>query len=546
MSRRRLVLLSTALSLLYLSIQIVYIEHLPLVMDEFDGANEAYQLLHLIPYRDYPPYKTVLGYYAELPPLLVTSDVWTALMLSKIWLAAINTSAILAATLALASIFSPVAALLGQVLLVFVSTFLERSSEIRVDMLTAWVGLASLLMLLRRQWFASGVLAAVSFLVSQKGVYYIVAADAAVGIYWLCESRDRRTFINALRFNAGMAATIALYIAGFAIVAGASNVMRVTFMQHGAIALQPLYDLREHWVRTLTRNPLYYFGAGAGIIGLIGAWRRGRAGGTHLIAATYGAVVFALCAWHKQPWPYFFVILIPTLMVVHVAALDLIWRDARWRTAVLGLIAAAGIAWPLQFMPGILERDHVYQRQVIRLARAMLQDGDTYLAGNDLIWNGHQAHPELRRLAVPRLDALRELPPDRLDAIIADLQRTRPKLVIDDYRMRMLPPTLKAYLLRRFAPLWSSVNGYAPLVLPEERQFDVWFDGRYLLDAPSGNAVIDGRSYASGALIQMERGPHRNDSRTSFRLQLQPPGLAAFQDPATRAHRAMFARPYDY
>ena len=60
-SKRRVVLIAAGLSLLYFAIQVVYISRLPLVMDEFDGANEAYQLLDLTPYKDYRPYKTVLG-----------------------------------------------------------------------------------------------------------------------------------------------------------------------------------------------------------------------------------------------------------------------------------------------------------------------------------------------------------------------------------------------------------------------------------------------------------------------------------------------------
>ena len=98
-------------------------------------------------------------------------------MLSKFWLALINAAAIFASTLALTSIFSPPAALVGQLLLISVTTFLERSSEIRVDMLTAWFGLASFLLLLKRRWSIAGLLAGASFLVSQKGIYYMVAAQ---------------------------------------------------------------------------------------------------------------------------------------------------------------------------------------------------------------------------------------------------------------------------------------------------------------------------------------------------------------------------------
>ena len=368
-------------------------------MDEFDGANEAYQLLDLTPYRDYRPYKTVLGYYVQLPPLLLTSDLWTGLMLSKFWLALINAAAIFASTLVSASIFSPPAALVGQLLLISVTTFLERSSEIRVDMLTAWFGLASFLLLLNKRWAVAGALAGASFLVSQKGIYYIAAANAAAGIFWLFESRDRRTFRNLIMMNLAVVSVIAAYIAFWGMLSTPSSVFSATFLSHGTIVFADLYDLEEHWTRTLTRNPLFYWGAVAGMVALaVGRWR-GQAGGRHLMTAAYAAVLFALCRWHKQPWPYFFVLLIPTLMVVHVAIADIVWRRPGWRTIAGAAVLLLGVGWPLTYMPGILERDHAYQRDVIRLSHAMLDKNDTYLAGNDILYDRHQAHAALRRLS---------------------------------------------------------------------------------------------------------------------------------------------------
>ena len=269
MSKRRVVLIAAGLSLLYLLIQAVYLSRLPLVMDEFDGANEAYQLLDLTPYKDYRPYKTVLGYYLQLPPLLLTSDPWTGLMLSKFWLALINAAAIFASTLVLASIFSPPAALIGQLLLISVTTFLERSSEIRVDMLTAWFGLASFLLLLQRRWLVAGAVAGASFLVSQKGIYYIVAANAAGGIYWLFESRDRRTFRDLVVMNLAAVSVIAVYIAFWGMFSAPSSVFSAIFLSHGNIVFTQMYDLEQHWVRTLARNPLFYWGAVAGIVALV-------------------------------------------------------------------------------------------------------------------------------------------------------------------------------------------------------------------------------------------------------------------------------------
>jgi len=545
-SKRRTVLIAAGLSLLYFSIQLAYIAHLPLVMDEFDGANEAYQLLEVTPYKDYQPYKTALGYYLQLPPLVLTSDPWTGLTLSKVWLASINTAAIFGTTLALATIFTPAAALTGQLLLISMTTFLERSSEIRVDMLTAWFGLASFLLLLKRRWLLAGVVAGLSFLVSQKGVYYVVSANVAAGVYWLFEARDRRTFRDLVAMNAGVALTIIAYLGLWSLVATPWTVFAATFLRHGDIALANLYSIDHYWASTVSKNPLFYWGALAGVGALVVARWRGAVGATHLMAAVYGASLFALCRWHKQPWPYFFVILIPTLMVVHVAAAELILRSPRARTVMIAVVLVAGVGMPLTYMPGILSRDHAYQRHVVRLASAMLDAHDTYLAGNDLIYNRTQSLAALRRLGALHGEAMRQWPQAQLDALIADIDAARPKLVINDYRMRGLPVPVKRYLATRFAPLWSSIDGYAPLIGVSERDFELWFDGDYLVEPESGSAVIDGATIEAGTRFTLARGRHRNDSGAPLRLRLQPGDFAAHADPKMKRRQMMFARAYDY
>lgn len=545
MSKRQTVLIAIGLSLLYFGIQLVYLARLPLVMDEFDGANEAFQLLDLTPYKDFRPYKTVLGYYLQLPPLLFTTDAWTGLMLSKAWLAGINTAAILAATLVLARLYSPAAALVGQLLLVCMATFLERSSEIRVDMLTAWVGLASLLLLLRRQWIAAGVVAGLSFLVSQKAAYYLVSINAAAAAYWLLEQRDRRGFRGLVALNLSMLAVVATYIVLWGLVSTPWTVFSATFLSHGDIAFANMYDLERHWTTTLTKNPLFYWGAIVGVFAIAVARWRGLVGATHLMTAVYGTVLFALCRWHKQPWPYFFVILIPTLMVVHVAFADIVLRFRRWWPAMAGLVLVLGVAWPFSYMPGVLARDSSYQRRVIQLAASMLGDGDTYLAGNDLVYNGHQAHPHLRRLSAADVRAINQWPAARIDGLIAELEAARPRLVIRDYRIGGLPAQVRAYLGRRFDVAWGSVLGYAPVVDVGESEFDLWFDGDYRIETV-GDAMIDGRHTTPGALVTLRRGRHRNGSGSSVRLRLQVPELASYKDPVPSRPSPLFAGVYDY
>ncbi len=547
---RRFALIALVIGLAYLAMQVVYIERLPLVMDEFDGAYDAHQLLERIPYRDYQPYKTVLGYYLQLPPLLLTHDPWSGLIWSKMWLALINTTMIVGVTLTLATIFSPVAAILSELLIVCVSTFLERSSEIRVDMLTAWVGLISFLLVLRRRWLLAGLVAGASFLVSQKGIYYVISANAAAGAMWLFEARDRKTFRDLLVFNGGVVAAIAAYVALWSIVATPRTVVEATFLAPAGIALNNSYDLTEHWVRTLEQNPLYYGGAVVGLAMLAGARLLRRAWSTHLMVAAYGAMLFALCAWHRQPWPYFFVILIPTLMVVHTASIDVLTRTRfiHSRAALLALVVfgLAGVVYPLTFSSQIVTRNNVYQRYVVALTHSLLGRGDTYVAGSDLVYDREQAHVALRRLSEGQVNAMHAWPQQRLQTLIAEVERRRPKLEIVDYRTKRLPPELKQYMARRFDHFSASLSLYAPLVSASESTFDIWFDGEYRVEPDRGEAMIDGRLLSRGTTLFLQRGVHRNGSSNAVRLRLVPANLEARLDPAMEKMAPMFAGVYDY
>ena len=183
---------------------------------------------------------------------------------------------------------------------------------------------------------------------------------------------------------------------------------------------------------------------------------------------------------------------------------------------------------------------------MVSLAHALLQPGDTYLAGNDIVYDREQAHPALRRLSAFHVVEMQTWPKARLDALIEDVDRGRPKLMIFDYRLAGLPSPLTSHLLRRYDHWSASVYLYAPLVAPEERTFDVWFDGHYRIEPAAGSAVIDDHDAPSGTSIRLQRGIHRNGSSAEVRLRLMPDAGEGWPDPAMQASRSLFAGVYDY
>lgn len=545
---RRLLLL---LALGYLALQALYIAHNPLVMDEFDGAAEAHQLTRALPYRDYLPYKTVLGYYAQLPAVELGGEVWSALMLAKGEMALINALMVVVAGRLLARRLRRDAVLAALTMGIVMSTFLERSADLRVDMLTSWAGLASLLLLLERRFAAAGALCALSFLVSQKGALYFIAANAAIVLARALHRAWRELVRDGVRFNASWAIVIGLYVAFWSMLAGPAKVIRATFLGHVAeTAIGTLGDIRgRFWHQTLVRNPYFWALCIAAVIvlGAIELRRRTGDDSTRAVITVYGAVMLALAAWYRQPWPYFFVIVVPTFWVLHAAFFDVALARRRVARPLLAATALFGVLLPALRVGANVRRDHSFQAANVRIAEAALAPGETYLAGNDVVFTRDQTLPELSRLGALVLSALRAEPPEHWEQLVARLDARPPKLFLANYRINGLPEPLLAYLDRNYAHYWANVFAYSPRVEPAQPIVRLAFGGDYAIDAPPGTTVtIDSVPRGARDLIRLGAGMHAVRGATPFRLRLQLAVPADLLEPSTRDVQELYPNVYGY
>lgn len=547
---RRFRLLLILLALGYFALQALSIDHNPLVMDEFDGAAEAHQLTRAVPYRDYRPYKTVLGYYAQLPAVALGSDVWSSLMLAKTEMAIVNTLMVVVAGLLLARHLRRDAVLTALAMGVLMSTFLERSADLRVDMLTSWAGLASLLLLLERRYAAAGALCALSFLISQKGALYFVAANAAIVVACALHRSWRELVRDGVRFNAAWAVVIGVYVAFWSAIAGPANVIRATFLGHVAeTAIGTLGDIRAHfWHQTLVRNP-YFWILCIVAVSVLAATELRRLGGdsTRLVIAVYGAVILALAAWYRQPWPYFFVIVVPTFWVLHAAFFDVALARPRVARPLLAATALFGVLLPALRIGANVSRDHSFQAANVRIIEAALAPGETYLAGNDVVFTRDQALPELSRLGAVVLASLRAEPAPQLQQLVARLEARPPKLFLANYRISGLPEPLLDFLGRNYAHYWANVFGYAPGIEPAQESVHLAFAGDYAIDAPPGTTIaIDGVPRRARELVHLAAGPHAIRSSSLCRLRLQLAVPADLLEPAARDAQDFYPAVYDY
>lgn len=530
----------------------MYVPRLPLVMDEFQGASSVAQLEDGLPYRDFRPYKNVVGYYLQLPALRLGESAWFNLLAVKFEMVIVSTIAILLAALSLAKHFRKEAIGLALVMLVVMSTFLERSGELRVDMLTSWAGLGSLLLLLDRRVFWAGALAGFSFLISQKGAYYVLAGEVAILALWLFKDRAAETVMRAVVFAVGATVVLMSYVLVWSLSSSVSAVLSAMFVAPQAVALENLYEIRRlYWSQTILRNPLFY---GLGLLGLIRLIRLARSGVKPyraMLLCAYGVTLLALAIWHKQPWPYFFLLLIPTVFVLNAAFFDGLRRHGSRRlfgmsAPMMAVYLTLGVGYPLTRVPANLSRSSAFQQQMVELSNSMLQTGDTYLAGVNLLSEHEQPVGSLRWLDAPRRRALQGASPAQLATIVDSLERAPLKLVVDNYRLTELPPRIRAFIDANYDALWGNIQIYAPWAKNLDGQLALKFSGNYVVKAPSGPVSIDGKAVTPGGSVWLERGLHGYESAEPFRLRFEPEEWRERARPEFQSPQELFPNVYLY
>lgn len=448
-----------ALCVLGLAVHLGYALRLPLVMDEFQGAASAWQLTTGVPYRDFSPYKPVLGYLLQLPWLVAFDRTWPALVAVKVETALLLALGWFWIGRRLLGVYSPRAVLAATALLFSASTWLERAADLRVDALAGMVGTIAVVAVLERRPWAAGLALGTALLVSQKAIVFLIA----VGLAQAIESRrDAGPGIGGLlRLVTAVLAPPALYFGVFALLASPGAVIDGSVGTAARAAAIDLYDIRwQYWSQTLSRNPFFWGAAAVGLASLVpvALARDARDAETASRAAPMLAAVgilWAFSAWNPQPWPYFFPMVMPAMALPAVAVLDRFGgvRTATFRIAIL-------LACLVQFAPRLpanLARDQTHQRQTVETLESLVRQGGTYLAGVDLVYRADQAPAELRWLDRPRLAAIDALPPSELHRLTRKLESAPSSAVVANYRLQLLPEPLRAVLARRFVPYRGNV-----------------------------------------------------------------------------------------
>jgi hypothetical protein len=276
------------------------------------------------------------------------------------------------------------------------------------------------------------------------------------------------------------------------------------------------------------------------------------------------AVLFATCVvWHKQPWPYFFVLVVPPAFVVLVWAIEFAWRaydrfsqkpatslvlSRPWiafvpLTALISLCVLCAV-YPAQRARSLLRLSNDYQQHMLALASALVAPDEYYLAAADMLYTRTQSSSLLRRVALSRQRELADHPAGTSLAILNDLVQRPPKILIHNERFRTFPKAIATYLRDNYAHFWGSIDLYAPRVRADDARsavhLNLLFGGEYRWTSANHRPARFGvHTVKDGAKFRLKPGLLRIQSSSDGRLSLQAPEIEALADPR-------FSRPRDF
>lgn len=523
----------------YFFVELGLISYVEFSRDEFWFAHHIYQYLHHLPYRDFLPYKPVVGWYLLTLPMAFSHDVLHPLFYIKDEIALINTLMIGLVAYWSTRFFHTKAILLTIPLILFGQQFFVISTELRVDMLSCWFALISVLLLISNRSILAGIMIGISFLVSQKTAWFWLATNGALGICWFIQSRNNQIFQKILFTNIACFLIIGLYIGIWSYLSSPAIVLHSVFYEAYTQSTLTWYvsALPVEWQLILSNGPLLIMLWPLTWIALASTPKQDPVFEKRLFITLYTSLIMLCVITCKQQFIYNMVFLFPALFlmysdfmswfldqkknkslaanpraVVGLCVLNTLliiafmiafnptpayWmiallptligtllvsteNDIKKPTSILIIITVlfTGFIYPtLGLFKNLAQINNSYQKQMIRLSNQLAKTGGDYLAGTPFLYPFNQTILGLRNLIGPAIDYLYHPSATLLPAMI-------PSLYLDKLTKEEVIQQLKLNHLKFY------VNNERIIALPNEikKQLDNEFEhfwGSIYLYAPT-------------------------------------------------------------
>lgn len=321
------------------------------------------------------------------------------------------------------------------VLLCF-SNFIERSFRTIAEPLAVFFAAAALLVLLRGRpdraatVITTGILSGLSFLVTQKALYFDVALGVALIADAALTRRYRAGIVRAALLFLGWSLPVIAYCFIFGGGDPARVAMHLAFgpLEVATTGANAYANLRQYVWQTLARNLiLYIFCVGGMVLELL---RIGKLDERRRIALIFTIVVATFVFAHNQPWPYVFIMALPFMALWSLTLLDRL-RDNPARLRLGGIALMTAVPVSLASNIRYLSNDNVTQLDLIARAEALVAPDERYFDGIGMLPN----RQEPSTLWLDRRMIQATLREGRRSEAYQLLTRSPPKIILWSYRM---------------------------------------------------------------------------------------------------------------
>lgn len=432
------------------------------------------------------------------------------------------------------------------------SNFMERIFRTISEPLAVFFATAALLAILRgradsrRSLIIAGVLSGLSFLATQKSVYF----NFALGFALVADAALARRYGDGIFRGVWLVVGWALPIVTYCFVFGGSHpgpiAERLFFGPLWVLSPQVAAEyggLRHFVLQTLERNAFLYAICFAGMaLGLI---RIHKLDQRRRIALIFTTVIAVLVFAHDQPWPYVFIMALPFMALwvlepFDPTAVNRSYLRIGW--IVLILAVAASFARNLLY----LQHDNRDQMELIGRAESLLAPGDRYFDGIGMLPNRF----EPSTLWLARHSVLETLREGKDSEAYKILSETPPKLIIWSYRMDAIEPVVAPLIHDSYVKVAPNIRlAGRRLRAGEPTRFDVPIPGRYRLYNEVGQP-IEGKLVVGGNLVDAPVNLTRGAKLVSLQgveagALLLPEGSYAGQFRPGSDNKDLFAGVYD-
>jgi hypothetical protein len=449
----------------YFLIEILLIPYCMLAYDEYWFAQHILQYTQHIPYRDFLPYKTTLGYYILTLPMWFFHDLFKPVFLIKDEIALINSLILGGAAIYSGRFFNLKAILLTLLVIISSQFFLFYSVDLRTDMLASWLGLIAALFILREKNSWAGLFVGLSFLISQKAAWFFIAINFAYLLTWLISyTKNCSTSLLSIKlrsiviFNVCFLFCLTLYVLFWSFISSPAVVFHSLFYEAYTQAKITWYSqvYRVYWQMILANGPLFIVLLPLTWLGLFVSPLSSQ----RVFIISFSTALMGLLISYQQAFPYNMVFAVPACFLIYadfftwlsnlssknsdlrIKQRFLFWFLASWAIGVISLfiiqevtsayflilaipfclflfiknhqtvyahlmllaIFFLGIFYPLlRVMEFTSTFNSGYQKFTLALTDELIKNEGGYIAGTPLLYFKRQAIPGLENLISPAI-----------------------------------------------------------------------------------------------------------------------------------------------